>query len=244
MRVHFRPYVGLTIFTIISTIILVGLGTWQYQRLQWKTAFLNEVEQAVTAPPLRSLADVEDALDNGTPVDFSRIEFDATIIAGQTPFLVYTRNKRELSWRRFAPVESAGRRVFVGLDTIPDSARGDVPQTDAAPISVAGYVRIWRAPTRGSTDSTPSANRWFAFNPLPETDGWDRAVPGGADMRYYIDAVVGETSAEALPLKRPNIRNNHFDYMLTWYGLAIALLVIYVILHIQGGRLGRREAQG
>ena len=60
-------------------------------------------------------------------------------------------------------------------------------------------------------------------------------------MRYYIDVVPGVTQAAELPLKRPNIRNNHLDYMLTWYGLALALLVIYLILHAQRGRLGLRS---
>lgn len=239
---YFRPFIGLTIFTVISTIILIALGTWQLQRLQWKTEFLAEVEQAVTAPPLRSLGDVEAALEAGRPVDFSRIELTGQVMANQTPFLVYSRNKRELSWRRFVPIQSDGRVVFVGLDLITDTDRDKIMQTIAEPIAVAGYVRIWRAKERGSTDSTPSANRWFAFNPMPETDGWDAAVPGGADMRYYIDAVPEATSADALPLKRPNIRNNHFDYMLTWYGLAITLLVIYIILHVQRGRLGRHRA--
>ena len=241
MRLHFRPFPGLTIFTVISLIILIILGTWQYQRLQWKTAYLAEVEQAVTAAPFTSLAAVETALQSGTPVDFSRIEFDGEIIGGQTPYLVYSRRKTELSWRPFVAVEATGRAVFAGLNPIPDSARDTVMTTQSEAVRLAGYVRMWQPMDRGVPDSTPDKNRWFSFNPLPETANWAESVPGGADMRYYIDTVPGVLDADTLPLKRPNIRNNHFDYMLTWYGLAIVLFIIYLILHIQRGRLGFRS---
>jgi len=49
------------------------------------------------------------------------------------------------------------------------------------------------------------------------------------------------TSAQGLPPKRPEIANNHFDYMLTWFSLAIILLIFYVLIHIRDGRAGRRS---
>jgi len=241
MRIYFRPFPGLTLFTIVSLILLIGLGTWQYQRLQWKTAFLAEVEEAVSAPPLTSFSDIEKALEAGTPVDFRRIGLEATVIPDQTPFLVYSREKSTLSWRPFIAVEQDGRAAFITQNAIPDNERQTVPNTTSEPVELAGYVRLARDVGRGVAKSTPSANRWFAFNPLPKEADWSASVPGGADMRYYIDVEPGVIKAEDLPLKRPNIRNNHFDYMLTWYGLAIALFVIYLILHAQRGRLSWKE---
>ena len=247
MRFHFRPFPGLTLFTVISLAILITLGTWQYQRLQWKTDLLAQVEMAVTAPPLKSLRDAQTALSNDGPVDFRRIEFTAEIIEGQIPFLVYSPFKRELSWRTFYAAQNESVRAFVATGRVLDSARGDLePSAQTAPQSYAGYVRVLRAEERGAARSTPSANRWFSFNPMPETDDWATGQNGmfaaqPIDSRFYIDVVPGEKSAENLPIKRPEIRNNHFDYMLTWYGLALALFVIYLILHAQRGRLGLRK---
>ena len=45
--------------------ILICLAVWQYQRLQWKTALLEEVELAVSAPPLKSLKDLQAAIAAG-----------------------------------------------------------------------------------------------------------------------------------------------------------------------------------
>ena len=244
MKFHFRPFLGLTLFTVLSIAILIGLGTWQYQRLQWKTNLLAEVEAAVTAPPLSSLRDVQKALSQGEPTDFRRIEFYAEILTGQTPFLVYSRTKRELSWRTFYAAKGDGVRAFLATGLVSDTERDKVSVvTDSAPQSFAGYVRLARAQERGAAQSTPGANRWFSFNPLPDTANWASGLNGEfaaqpIESDFYIDVAVGEISADTLPIKRPQIRNNHFDYMLTWYGLAVALFVIYLILHVQRGRLG------
>jgi surfeit locus 1 family protein len=255
MRLHFRPFPGLTVFTLISVIILIGLGNWQYDRLQWKTALLRDVEQAVTSPPLQSLAELTQAIDNGVPADFRRIAFAADILPGQQPYLVYSRQKNALMWRRYFAVEGRmqGKRAYVAGNFVPDSQRGEVKTMPGQAGEFAGYVRLWRAPERGSAQSTAELNRWFGFDPFQQSGDASQQSASWAqgqskifesrpiDTRYYIDLVLGETSAEDLPVKRPEIRNNHFDYMLTWYSFAIILLLIYVILHVQRGRLGVRR---
>jgi surfeit locus 1 family protein len=252
MRFQFRPFPGLTVFTLISVIILIGLGNWQYDRLQWKTSLLEDVEQAVTSPPLESLKALTAAIENKEPVDFRRIEFAADILPGQLPYLVYTRQKNALMWRRYFAVEGRdqGQRAYAAGNLVPDSQRGKVKVMPGLAGEFAGYVRIWRAPERGTAKSTAELNRWFGFDPFQQSSGDNQGAPVWAqgqngifesrpiDTRYYIDLVPGETSAQGLPIKRPDIRNNHFDYMLTWYSFAVILLLIYVILHVQRGRLG------
>lgn len=239
MRLNFKPYLGLSIFTIISLFILIGLGNWQGDRLKWKTNLLEEVEQAANAAPFKSLNAIENALANDDPIDFRRIEIDGEIIGEQTPFLVYFRQKKELSWRPFLALQSKGQSVFFAGQAIPDADREAYlsESIERRAKSMTGYVRLARGPSRGEAKSTPSENRWFSFNPMPQTSNWADSIPGGADVRFYIDAVETKSDAESLPIKRPDIRNNHFDYMLTWYGLALCLFIIYLILHIRDGRL-------
>lgn len=247
-RFFFRPFFGLTLFTVISLAVLIALGTWQYHRLQWKTALLAQVEQAVTAPPLRSLGEIDRALSNNEPIDFRRIEFVAEAISGQQPYLVYSRQKRELMWRKYIALKdsSSQGRVYAAAGLVPDSARHEPIDIETTPKSFAGYARLWRAAERGSVTSSPDKNRWFGFDPLRETAPWSAGQNGmfeadPIDTRFYIDVVDGESLADRLPIKRPEIRNNHFDYMLTWYGMALVLFVIYIILHLQRGRLGFRQ---
>ena len=231
---------GLTIVTLISLVILISLGTWQYHRLQWKTGLLAEIDQVADAPPFTSLAQVQDALERGEPVDFRRIGINGDYVDVDDPFFVFTAVNKNISWRVFTPILSGGYACFVTGDTIPDNAKSHYAFEGEQSGQVVGYVRLARPDNKPATKSTPDKNRWFGFNPMPDTHNWADAVSADVDMRFYIDTVPGAQDASLLPPKRPDIRNNHFDYMLTWYGLALVMLVIYGIMHHREGRLSWR----
>ncbi len=218
---------GLTVAVLLCLPILIGLGVWQYQRWQWKTEVLAEIDAAVTAPPLQSL----EALQNAEgPLDFRRIEFNGSA-QGQT-FLLYSP-QGNIAWTPFRAVEQGTNKVLVGFSTVPDSRREDLIDPELSGPK-AGYVRRIRPPGFLSsiigTPNNPDENRWFVINP-------DGAWLENADI--YIDASLGQSDADQLPVRRPDIPNNHVSYMLTWWSFAIILLVIYALLHIRAGRLSR-----
>lgn len=215
--------------------LLLTLGTWQYKRLQWKTALLTEIDAAATASPLTTLRDIENALADNEPIDYRRVSLSGEFLSDPL-FYVFTPENRDISWNRFLAFQDGGQNVFVRFDLIKDAAKS---QSDAfeLPDTVIGYVRKAHPVGRFVPDSAPDKNEWYGFNPLPDSHSWSDKVNGGAVTAFYIDRVIGATDANALPARKPDIRNNHFDYMLTWYGLALTLLVFYVLLHRRDGRL-------
>ena len=238
MKLYFKPMPWLTVIVAICLAILISLGTWQYQRLQWKTALLAEVEAAAEAAPFTSLAEVQAAIEEGEPVDFRRYGSSSKARGIPQSFLVFTAANRDISWRVFTAVENSNVTAFAALGLVSDEHRDTLQGfADNQNISLIGYVRLARETTRGATKSSPDKNRWFGFNPLPSSHDWADMSGIEADMRFYIDTVEGATGANLLPPKRPDIRNNHLDYMLTWYSFAVILLIIYFILHRRAGRL-------
>ena len=56
---------------------------------------------------------------------------------------------------------------------------------------------------------------------------------------YYIDALRLREKI-TLPIGvdgKPNLRNQHLSYAITWYGLALSLLFVYFSYHASSGRL-------
>ena len=76
---------GLTIATAIALAILIGLGTWQLQRLAWKEALLERVA-ALQAAPAQPLEHVIDSVAFGADRDFTRVEADCPGL-GKAPYL-------------------------------------------------------------------------------------------------------------------------------------------------------------
>ena len=236
MKLHFKPMPWLTVIVAICLAILISLGTWQYQRLQWKTALLADVEAAAEATPFTSLAEVQAALRAGEPVDFRRYAFEIETDLDHL-YMVYDSSGRRFAWRPYVQViDRTNRSVYLASQAIDDSKREDIlanPEGLVIDYS-AGYVR------RGYADvgwldefvgpkANISDNRWFHFN---QNDLWRAAD----NMKIYLDHQRVDNVAE-LPPRRPEIRNNHLDYMLTWYSFALILLIIYFILHRRAGRL-------
>ena len=244
--IKFRPYPGLTVFTLVSLAILLTLGTWQYNRLGWKTDLLARIDAAASSAPFERFDAINDARAAGDPIDFRRVNLRAHFVkdAAGNPnaYHVYKSKNGKTRWRLFREVKTAlGQSVFVAGELVPNAMKSVPHDVAAGPVYISGYVRTWQKPSRFAAKSTPQANRWFSFNALKDTAPWTSFDAQSPEQDFYIDAAqVSEMPiTQNLPVKKPDLPNNHFDYMLTWYSFALILLVIYVILHIRGGRLKR-----
>ena len=251
MGIKFRPMPGLSIVTLICLAILVSLGTWQYKRLQWKTALLADIHQAANAPPLVTILQAQDILAAGQALDFRRIELEGEFVTpshnGGAPFFVMGSDGKKYYWRLYQLFRQDGHLLYVATTKIDDRQKQNAQQntrakTPIGPAKIIGYVRIVHKPNRFVPKSSPDDNRWFGFNTAPDILDWaQNSDMGPVHTAYYIDQQFGVSRAEDLPVRIPDIANNHLDYMLTWYSFAIILLVIYVLLHIKAGRIGRKN---
>ena len=243
MKIKFKPMPWLTVVVAICIAILIALGTWQYNRLQWKTALLADVEAAVTAPPFTSLDALHRAIQAEEPVDFRRIGFTASPAPGSLIYAVYAPEKGGIYWNLFRQY-SAAPDIFGRYTQVTDAKKPGGEARVAAPSAPEGnigYVR--KVHEMGTVESiikskaSPDTNRWFKFN---QSGDWGQ---GDILTSHYIyitkvqSNASGALDAADLPILRPDIPNNHFDYMLTWYSFALILLIIYFILHRRAGRL-------
>lgn len=237
---YFRPHLVLSLITLIALAVLLKLGFWQKDRLAWKTDLLAAVEAAAQAEPLTSSAEVIRLLEAGEFVEFRRVDIKAETLPMSAPYLVFTARNRDISWRQFKLVRSGIDVFFAEIGLVPDKGKSEVPAVTAAPVRLIGYIRSAERQGTPRSESSPEANRWFGFNPRPQTHNWAALSGQDADTRFFIETASGVSRVEELPPQRPDIANNHFDYMLTWFSLAIVLCVFYLLIHIRDGRAGRR----
>jgi len=249
MKLKFQPMPVLTAIVAVMLAILISLGVWQYQRLQWKTDLLAEVEASVTAPPLTSLDDLERAIDAGEPVDFRRISINTFPLKGAPIYHVYRSQTGGIFWDIFIPIEDCDatdrskKPIFVKGRTV-DSAKkedelNEYPRTLQDTCGeFFGHVRkdhpMGRVESWLKSQPNRTTNRWFKFN---QDGSWTRGMPQNVVLSHFIEADPDATSAENLPIRRPTIRNNHRDYMLTWFSFAGLLLIFYCLIHKRAGRL-------
>src|SRR5690606_29949676 len=210
--------------------VLIGLGTWQVERLAWKQDLLATIEARRTAAPL-DLAEVEKQFAESRDVDYQAIRVTGEFLhdkeqfffatwQGQTGFYVYTPLRLE-----------DGRFILVNRGFVPyelkDSAKR--PEGPSGSVTVTGLARnpLAEKPSSMVPDNDPAANvfYWKDMTAMAANAGLDPAklVP------FFVDADATPNPG-GLPqggVTLVDLPNNHLQYAVTWYGLAAALAAVF-----------------
>jgi len=192
---------------VIGCAILIGLGIWQVQRLQWKAAILAEIDARIAAGPVA----VPDAPD---PV---RDAFLPVTIAGalgghEALVLVSDRDLGGAGYRVISVLTSGERQVLVDLGYIPVTARNDSRMAER--VIITGNLH-WPDEVDGWTPP-PDGTQWFARD-VPAIAAALGAEPVLIVARDVSPALAWMTP---LPIDSAAIPNNHLTYAITWFALA------------------------
>ena len=206
--------------------ILLTLGAWQVQRLSWKQDLLAAVDERLVSAP-EDLATVLAAEEAGDDIEFRKVALSGRFLHTGEKLKLNTLEGK-VGWEVVTPLLSdSGIAVLVDRGFIPDDLRDAAKRISPDAASVTGIVRRHDT-ARGlfDPDNDVAGNMWY---------WWD--VPGMlAASAIPADAKVAPFVVQALPTDgasyprppepRAAFRNNHLQYAVTWFGLAIVLAIV------------------
>jgi surfeit locus 1 family protein len=222
------------IFALVAIVIFVGLGTWQLQRKAWKEALIETLEQRLSAPPGDLLPRERWASLSAANDEFRRVKFSAAFGPGAEA-LIYTSGsalRGDVSgsgYWVFAPAQlTSGGIVVVNRGFVPEGRQDPMTRAAGAAASHADLVGVMRWPeSRGafSPKDDPDRNIWFVRDPIAiaAAKSWGEVAP------FFIELQSPQPPGG---LPRPgalkvNLRNEHLQYAITWYGLALVVVVMF-----------------
>ena len=198
-------------------VLTVGLGVWQLQRLDWKQALLAEIDRGAAGAPV-PLAE--------PPVPFSKVVAEGRFLAPTARYGAEVRSGpagATMGAHLLNPLERPGQRpVIVDRGWAPLDFD---PAPPAGPVIVSGYVRPPEKPVRFGAADDPKTRRFYALD--PDAIGKSLGLAQVAPFTLVALGQAGTLPEPAVALPRPP--NNHLVYAMTWFGLAIALLVVFAI---------------
>lgn len=216
---------GLTIVCVLAFAVLCGLGFWQAQRMQWKSRLIAQAEAAAALPPapLAEVLALHDPAFHKVLVDCPGLEAAPwvelqSIQDGQPGVrLISACRPPDMS------AEFLVDRGFVADDV---SARPQVA-TSVTPLRLVAELR--EMPPPGPMALSAENGRFFAR----DTPGMARAL-GVSDPHPMTLFALTSSNPEwrALQPSAPPaaFSNNHLGYVITWFGLALALAGFYIAL--------------
>ena len=234
---------GATVFMVAGLAILIGLGIWQLDRKTWKENLIATINERL-AGRRRICFRAKLVMDHraaGHEYPPRVRSFPAEFLADQEA-LVYTAGSalrpdvKGPGYWVFAPARLAGGSiVVVNRGFVPSDRKDAASRAQGVPqrsIDIVGVMRWPEKPGLFTPAADPKDNVWYLRDPeaMAQAQKWGTAAP------FYIDQ-ESPVPAGGLPLPGKvvvNLPDNHLQYAITWFGLALALAGVY------GVWLGRR----
>ena len=243
-----RPLLWPTLISLPILVLTTGLSVWQLERREWKLDILDRiaVNQAAAAMSL-------DELLQGDPLrrEYGKVTIAGTYLNDREFYLAARNRKDDVGIQVITPVRTDDGRIVLFDRGWVSSAKKD-PSTRAAGqiagrVELTGVVRRTQKQRQFAPDNDPARNFWFHVDvPLM------RKMAGGAPD-HQLDAFFLEADAAPNPGGLPiggqtqlDIPNDHLQYAITWFLIALALIWVYFSYHWQHGRLtiaGRTKAK-
>ena len=232
----FKPMPVLTLLLLPGLVVLLWLGTWQWGRYQYKTS----LPETVAGAEITKLS--------------GELKLDEV-------FWLYTTFDGQSLWRSYRLLEGCtqapdaepvcDRPVFVDTALLA-SIEPDLEIALAVPdLASETYVLIDQFPGGflRPTDN-PDQRKWYTPNAIRMAEAAGLNNTGAAVLAepQMIDVVTPISNSEprlqtidnpyANPAKIDDLPPaRHLGYALTWYGLALAMIGVYLAFHIARGRL-------
>jgi surfeit locus 1 family protein len=227
--IGFRPLLWPTLWFVPAFALLIGLGIWQIERLHEKEALIASVESGMRAAPV--------PLDEAARSGFASAEYHHVRVRGRflhdSELYVFSRGPMgAVGVDVITPlVQENGQTVLIDRGFVPEVLRD--PKTrpmgqTAGEVTLTGVLRL----SQGPGMFTPAANRqarlWFV------KDVPSMAAFLGTNTPPILIEADSTPNPGGWPLggrTQVDFPNDHLQYAITWFGLAFALLAVYLLYH-------------
>lgn len=219
-----------TLIAGIAVAALCGLGLWQLERMAWKSALIESMERQLAQPPVPLPRDLAELAD----LDFQRVTASGPLIGDRVLYYTASSPSGRAGLRALAPLRLADREaaLLVDLGWLPIDRRGALIALPDGEIRVEGVLRVPEPPNWLTPANDPAGNAWKWLDLPAMAQALD--LPPMAPILLRAERLAAADGAPVLTeLERGpstvELRNDHLQYAMTWFALAAAMAVVYLL---------------
>ncbi|MDB4106469.1 SURF1 family protein [bacterium] len=228
------------VLTLVMLVTLLGLGTWQVQRLAWKLGQIDKITARQNSP-IQELNTAQDIAALREPLQhYQKTRLRGTFGPQQVFWYTQIHNPPaglSPQYRRGFHVLSPfyltdGSAIMIDRGFVPVALKDALANPPEGEQTLAVVLR-W-PDQRGVFDAedAPFDDLFYVRDPKVIGQHWGVALPP------VIGELAIDDSPEATPWPRGGqtrlvLNNRHLQYAVTWYGLAVVLVFISGLWHIR-----------
>jgi len=205
---------SLDIFFIFFIFTILSLGTWQVYRLYLKNNLISDLEKNLKTSSINFNVDIDK--------EYTKVLFKKKDI--NTKIFLYHLNKGEIGFKVIVPYEiNSSLLVLVDKGWIRKDKINLIKNTLFNDDIIEGYTKK----IREKNLFTPNNNIKEDFLYSVEIDNLKKSL--NKNIYPLLIIQTSKTNKDIIPNDfEVRLPNNHLQYAITWYGLAIFTIIFFL----------------
>ena len=203
-----------SVFIIFFILVFVALGSWQIVRLNWKNNLILEIENSLKNPPVE--------LTNSNVENYLKIKTSGSIDLEKQIYLYNLNDTGTPGFEVINPILINDTNYLINRGWIPFEKKNSQEINVFDENDIIGTLKLQGRKNIFKPDNDLEENYWFSLNRE------DILKFTGKEFSKYIIYLNGNYKVPKPKKITANISNNHQKYALTWFSLAISILLLYL----------------
>ena len=203
-----------SVFVIFFISVFVALGSWQIVRLNWKLSLISEIENSLKNPPVE--------LAQSNKKNYLKIKTSGSIDLDKQIYLYSLNDNGTPGFEVINPILIDEENFLINRGWIPFEKKNTEEINFFDENNIIGTLKLQGRKNIFKPDNEIEENYWFSLNRE------DILKFTGKEFSEYIIYLDGKYQFPKPKKITANISNNHKKYAITWFSLAISILLLYL----------------
>ena len=203
-----------SVFVIFFILVFISLGSWQIIRLNWKNNLISEIETSLKNPPIE--------LSEENITNYLKIKTSGSIDFDKQIYLYNLNEKGTPGFEVINPLIIDSKNYLINRGWIPFEKKDSEEIYEFDERNIIGTLKSQGRKNIFKPDNDIKENYWFSL------DRDDILEFTGKKFSNYIIYLDGNYQSPKPKKITANISNNHKKYAITWFSLAISILLLYL----------------
>ena len=203
-----------SVFVYFIILTLLSLGFWQIYRLNWKLELIEQIENSLKNNPVE--------LSNIEKKNYLRIKTSGEIDFDKQIYLYNLNDSGKPGFEVVNPIKIGEENYLMNRGWIPFEKKG-LPEINLVDQNqIVGTLMLQTKPSSFKPENDIEKNYWFTLNRE------DILKFTGRNFSEYVIYLNGDYKIPKPRVITAKISNNHKKYAITWFSMAISILLIYL----------------
>jgi len=203
-----------SVFVYFIILTLLSLGFWQIYRLNWKLDLIEQIENSLKNDPVE--------LSNIKKKNYLRIKTSGAIDFDKQIYLYNLNDNGKPGFEVINPIKIDDENYLINRGWIPFEKK-DLPEINLVDQNqIVGTLMLQTKASTFKPENDIEKNYWFTLNRE------DIFKFTGRNFSEYVIYLNGEYKIPKPRVITAKISNNHKKYAITWFSMAISILLIYL----------------